>query len=191
MRAHSAVVFSVVLTLLALQVATSIVQKVLEGTALGFLAELVLAIAAFVLSVGAARITLRLAQGRAVYYRDLLPPTALLWPYFAASLLAGLCILGGLILFILPGLWIAVRLSMVRFEILDGAGILESLKKSWELTHGHFWPLALFFAALILVNIAGALLLMIGLLLSIPVTMIAYAHVYQKLKAVHRLHHRS
>ena len=191
MRAHSAVVFGVVLTLLALQVATLVLQKVLEGTALGSLAEVVLAVAAFVLSIGAARITLRLAQGHTVHYRDLLPPVAFLWPYFAASVLAGLCVLGGLILLILPGLWIAVRLSMTRFEILEGAGILESLKKSWALTHGHFWRLALFFVVVALVNIAGALLLMIGLLISIPVTMIAYAHVYQKLKAVHRPHYHS
>src|SRR3989344_5400904 len=182
MRAHSALVFQVVLTLLALEVAHAIVQKVLEGTALGLLASLVLVAATAVLGIGATRITLRLAQGHAAQYADPLPPMRLLWPYIAASLLAGLAVVGGLILLILPGIWVAVRLSMVRFEVIDGAGIRESLNKSWALTEGHFWRLFLFMLALILLNILGAALLMVGLLISIPVTMLAYAHVYQKLK---------
>jgi len=182
MRAHSALVFRVVLTLLALEVARAIVQKVLEGTALGLLATLVLVAATAVLGIGATRIALRLAQGHSAHYADIVPPMRLLWPYIAASLLAGLAVIGGLILLILPGIFVAVRLSMVRFEVIDGAGIKESLHKSWALTAGHFWWLFLFILLLIVLNILGALAFMVGLLISIPVTMLAYAHVYQKLK---------
>src|SRR3990167_5151141 len=183
MRAHSALVFQVVLTLLALEVARAIVQKVLAGTALGLLASLVLFAATAVLGIGATRIALRLAQGHSAHYADIVPPMRLLWPYIAASLLAGLAVVGGLILLILPGVFVAVRLSMVRFEVIDGAGIRESLNKSWALTDGHFWHLLGFLLVMILLNIMGAALLMVGLLISIPVTMIAYAQVYQKLKS--------
>ena len=182
MRAHSALVFRVVLTLLALEVARAIVQKVLEGTALGLLATLVLVAATAVLGIGATRIALRLVQGHAAQYADIVPPARLLWPSIAASLLAGLAVIGGLILLVLPGIFVAVRLSMVRFEVIDGAGIKESLHKSWALTAGHFWWLFLFILLLIVLNILGALAFMVGLLISIPVTMLAYAHVYQKLK---------
>ena len=182
MRAHSALVFRVVLTLLALEVARAIVQKVLAGSALGLLASLVLFAATAVLGIGATRIALRLAQGHSAHYADIVPPMRLLWPYIAASLLAGLAVIGGLILLILPGVFVAVRLSMVRFEVIDGAGIRESLNKSWALTEGHFWRLFLFMLALIVLNVLGALAFMVGLLISIPVTMLAYAHVYQKLK---------
>ena len=182
MRAHSALVFRVVLTLLALEVARAIVQKVLAGSALGLLASLVLFAATAVLGIGATRIALRLAQGHSAHYADIVPPMRLLWPYIAAALLTGLAVIGGLILLILPGIFVAVRLSMVRFEVIDGAGIRESLNKSWALTAGHFWRLFLFMLALIVLNVLGAALLMVGLLVSIPVTMLAYAHVYQKLK---------
>lgn len=185
MRAHSALVFQVVLTLLALEVARAIVQEVLAGTALGFLASLVLIVATVVLGVGATRIALRLAQGHPAHYADIVPPVRLLWPYIAAAVLTGLAVIGGLILLILPGIWVMVRLSMVRFEVIDGAGIRESLNKSWALTEGHFWRLLGFLVVMVLLNIVGAALLMVGLLVSIPVTMIAYAHVYQKLKAAH------
>ena len=186
-RLQSGVVFKVVLTLLALEVASAIVQKVLEGTVLGFLASLVLFAATVLLGIGATRITLRLAQGHAVHYRDLMPPPPLIWPYVAAAVLSGLAVLGGLILFIIPGIWVALRLSMVRFEVIEGARIRESLNKSWALTRGHSGRLALFALSALLLNLAGALALLVGLLVTIPVTMIAYAHIYQKLKAAH--HH--
>src|SRR3989338_315036 len=97
MRAHSALVFQVVLTLLALEVARAIVQKVLAGTALG---------------IGATRIALRLAQGHSAHYADIVPPMRLLWPYIAASLLAGLAVIGGLFLLFLPRGFLAGRLSV-------------------------------------------------------------------------------
>ncbi len=182
-RTHSALVFKVVLTLLAFEVARAIVEKVLEGTALGFVAAVVLYALITVLGIGATRITLHLVQGKPAHYRDIMPPTNLLWPYIGASILTGLAVLGGLILLIIPGIIVAIRLSMARFEVIEGAGIKESLHKSWELTRGHTWKLALFFGALVLLNIAGALMLLVGLLLTIPVSMIACADVYRKLKS--------
>ncbi len=181
-RAHSALLFQVVLTLFALQVANAVVQKVLEGTALGLMASIVLNVAMFVLGIGATRIALHLARGSHAHYRDLMPPTKLLWPYLAAAILSALAVIGGLILLIIPGFWVALRLSMVRFEVIDGAGIKESLHKSWALTHGHALKLLGFLAVIALINILGAILLMVGLLVTIPVSMLAYAHVYLKLK---------
>src|SRR6185369_698710 len=80
-RAHSGLVFQVVLTLLALQVANAVVGQVLKNTPLGFMASIVLGVAMFVLGLGATRIALLLARGEHAHYRDLMPPTNLLWPY--------------------------------------------------------------------------------------------------------------
>lgn len=181
-RAHSGLVFGVVLTLLAVQVAQSIVQRVLEGTPIGLLAQVVLVVASVVLGIGATRICLRLTQSHVAHYREIIPPMQLLWPYVAATVLAALAVVGGLILLIIPGIFVALRLSMVRFEIIDGAGIKASLHKSWALTKGHALNLLGFFLVLGALNILGAALLMVGLLVTIPVSMFAYAHVYLKLK---------
>ncbi len=184
-RAHSALVFKVVLTLLALEVANSVVQKVLEGTALGLLASIVLTVLSFVLGIGATRMVLHIAHGKHATYAELIPPTTLIWPYLGASILAGLSVIGGLILLIIPGIIVAVRLSMVRFIVVEGAGIRESLNKSWAMTRGHTLNLLGLFLVLILLNILGAIALMVGLLVSMPVSMFAFAHVYLKLKAHH------
>lgn len=66
-----------------------------------------------------------------------------LWPRFV--LLAGigtLLIILGASLFILPGLWLMVRLVFADYLlVLRGLSPLQALQQSLQLTHGHFWPL--------------------------------------------------
>jgi uncharacterized membrane protein len=184
-KAHNAVLFQAMLAMFAVQVAMSIVDKVLGGTAQGFLATIALVVTSVIIGTGFTVITLRVARGEATSIKDLIPKAALVWQYFLASLLSTLIIVAGLILLIVPGIYLAMRLSMVRFAILDGAGIKESLKKSSKLTEGVKWRLLLFFLALGGLNILGALALLVGLLVTVPVSAIAFAHVYQKLKSHH------
>ena len=181
-RSHSGLLFKVIITLFAVQIGNSIASKVLEGTIEGFFASLLFAIVGVVLGTGFMRITLKIARGEQAMYGDLIPPLKLAWEYFVASLLSGLIIFGGLILLIIPGIYFMLRYMFVRFAVLDGAGILGSLSSSAKMTVGVKWKLLVFGLAMIGLNILGALALMIGLLLTIPITMIAYAHVYDILK---------
>jgi uncharacterized membrane protein len=98
-----------------------------------------------------------------------------------AGLLTALLIVCGLVLLIIPGIYLMVRYSMVRFAVIDGASVTDSLRKSAELTQGIKWHLLWFILAIIAINIIGAVLFLVPLLVTVPVTMIAYAHVYQKL----------
>ena len=181
-RDHSGLLFQVVLTLFALQVASAIVQKVLADTLLGIGASLVLAIVSVIVGAGFMVLVLKLAQGHAAHYRDLVPPASLVWHFFCATVASGFLILLGFIALIIPGIYLALRFSMVRFAVLDGAGITESLHRSGRLTHGHKWHLLWFFLTLAGMNIIGLLLLYVGLLVTVPVSGIAWAHVYLKLK---------
>jgi len=70
----------------------------------------------------------------------------------------------------------------VRYEVIDGAGIMESFERSTKLTDGYKWQLLGFFVVLALINAVGALLFLVGLLVTIPISMIAAAYVYIKLK---------
>jgi hypothetical protein len=182
-RAHSALLFQAMLVLFAVQVASSIVQKVLANTLQGALAMVALAVLSIVLGAGFTLIALKLAKGEHASLADLVPRARLVWHYFCASVFAGVIIVGGLILLIIPGIYLLLRFLMVRFAVLDGAGITESLKKSSALTHGVKWHLLAFLLVLVLLNILGAALLLVGLLVSVPVTAIAFAHVYLKLKS--------
>jgi len=187
-RAHSGVLFQAMLALFAIQIASSIVEKVLGNTLEGFLATIALGVVSVIIGTGFTVITLRLARGEATSYRDLIPKAQLVWTYFLASLLSGLIIFGGLILLVIPGIYFMLRFSMVRFAVIDGAGVMESLRTSSALTDGIKWKLLGFILALIGLNILGALALLVGLLVTVPISAIAYAHVYDKLKHKHAHH---
>ncbi len=184
-RVHSALVFQVVLTIFALYVLQAMVGHTISNTALGFMANVVIVVLQFVIGVGATVIVLKLAKGTPSHYRDLIPPARLAWHFLLASLLAGLIVLCGLILLIIPGIYFALRYSMVRFCIIDGDGVKESLRHSRAITEGVKWELLGFFIVLILLNLLGAVLLLVGLLVTLPVSMLAAAHVYLKLKSHH------
>lgn len=228
-RAHSGLVFQVVLTLLAIQIVQAIVGKTLEHTALGALASVVLGVGGAVVGIGATVISLRLAAHAHTSYNDLIPPWGIIWRFVVAGIAAGVIIvlplLGAGVLALITGLlslasfvsfseggtlaplaagaaqliatglllavgaagsiYLAVRYSMVRYAVIDHAGVRGSLHKSWRMTQGVMWKLLLFVLAALVLNLLGAIPFGLGLLITLPVTMIAFAHVYLKLKGHH------
>lgn len=58
--------------------------------------------------------------------------------FLIANLLAGLAIIGGLILLIIPGILIAMKFSMVNYILVDNPKMsgTEALSKSWDMTKG-------------------------------------------------------
>jgi hypothetical protein len=220
-RAHSGLVFGVTLTMFALQVASSAVQRGYQDTLMGAVASVVLAVLGIFLGAGMTLIFLRLAKGEPARYRDIIPPVGLVWKYFCASLLTGIisflplaagalaalalllsagainlsegtavpghggAIAGAIVIMAMAAcaaFYFAIRYSMARLVVIDGAGALESLSKSTALTSGVKWRIALFMLAILGLNILGLLALLVGLLVTIPVSFLAFAHVYLWLK---------
>lgn len=188
-KQHSGLLLRTMLILFALQVAQALVGTVLEHQPIGILASVAIFAAEAVVGIGFTLITLKIAKGVRATYADITPPARLVWEYILASLLAGLMIAAGLLLFIVPGVYLAVRFSMVRFAVLEGEGVIGSIKKSGTLTEGVKWRLLGFLLVCGLLNAAGIIFFAIGLLVSVPVTAVAYAHVYQKLHARHHGEH--
>jgi hypothetical protein len=62
--------------------------------------------------------------------------------FFGMCLLSGIGIVIGLVLLVIPGIVLVVRWS-VASPILIGsdAGVVDSLRQSWEETSGAFWPI--------------------------------------------------
>lgn len=71
---------------------------------------------------------------------ELKKSTPLILPYIGASILFGLIIFGGTILFIIPGIIFAIWFSFYFYEIaLDNKGVMDSLKGSKKLVSGRWW----------------------------------------------------
>lgn len=85
---------------------------------------------------------------------------------------------------IVPGIYLALRYGFFWYAIVDGRkGIVESFKESARITDGVKWNLLLFVFACIGVMILGALCLGVGMLVAVPVVMLATAHLYRVLLA--------
>lgn len=68
------------------------------------------------------------------------PP--LFWRMFLLNLLVMLAVIGGLILLIVPGIIIALRLSLSSYYLVDqNLSVMEAYKASWHATKGHLGKL--------------------------------------------------
>lgn len=97
-----------------------------------------------------------------------------------AQILYSLIVFVGLLLLIVPGVMWALRYSLYTYFIAEkGVGPIQALKMSGETTQGSKWDLFGLAIASILIVIAGALLLGFGLLVAIPIVVIAWAFAYR------------
>jgi hypothetical protein len=65
-------------------------------------------------------------------------------PLLAAYILYYLIMLFGLILLIIPGIFLSIKLYYFQYFILfDNKGVIESLRLSWQMVKGNWWRTAL------------------------------------------------
>jgi uncharacterized membrane protein len=135
-------------------------------------------------SLGFLNFSLKLIRGESASYQDLFSVSPMqVFHYFIASILGGLAFVLGLILLIIPGIYLATRFSLFPYFIADQkVNALEALQKSWNATQGHVLYLLLFFLAMIGLNLLGLLALVVGLIITIPVSNLALGYVYNKMK---------
>lgn len=105
------------------------------------------------------------------------------WKFVLASLLLGVVIVLGLILFIIPGIIFMLRYLFVQYLVMDRKlGAFEAMKESARITRGNHLNLLVFIILIMFINILGALCLGVGLLVSIPVTLFAVVRAYRVLE---------
>jgi uncharacterized membrane protein len=130
--------------------------------------------------MGLVYITLAVYDKKDVKYADWFNPVDKYLNYLFVTILVTLAVVGGLILFIVPGIIVAVALMFAPYLVIDkGFGPVEAIKKSWGMSKGYRGQLFLFVLAIIAINIVGAIAAIIGLLVTIPVTTFATVHIYR------------
>ncbi|HSX57697.1 MAG TPA: hypothetical protein VLE47_00300 [Candidatus Saccharimonadales bacterium] len=139
----------------------------------------------FVIALGTIKAILNLLDKGQGDLSDLLIYTKnfmMLLNYLFASILAGLIILGGFILFIIPGIYFSIRLSQFTYFLIDkNLGPVDAIKASWEATKASMLNLMVFGFLSFLVILAGAILFGIGLLVAAPIVTVATVYVYRQL----------
>lgn len=150
--------------------------------ALGFtiLSQLVQTFFAFVW----VRLALTVHDGQAVRARELFPDAGRFLNYLAVSILYGLLVSAGLVLLLIPGIYLAVRYGLATFLVADArTDVLGAFRESAELTRGARWHLLAFGLVLLVLNAVGAIMFAVGLLLTVPISVFAAALVYRRFVA--------
>jgi uncharacterized membrane protein len=84
---------------------------------------------------------------------------------------------------IIPGIIWGMMYVFTPFIVIDrGMKPFEALRESRRITNGHKWQLLLFFLVLGGVNILGALCILIGLLVTVPISGLATVYAYRYLE---------
>jgi len=134
------------------------------------------------ISMGLIRIALKIVDGRPVETADLFQRIDLAIPYIIASIIVGVLVAIGFVFLIVPGIYLAITFGFFGYNIVDKEhGIMESIEQSAAITRAQKWDLFAFGVVVFLFNLAGAIALGIGLLITIPTSLIALAYVYRKL----------
>lgn len=103
---------------------------------------LVAAIASIPLTLSLTRVLHRLYQGQPVdtITNEVHAVKHLIWPSIYTSLLAGIAVLGGILLLVIPGIWLGVLFSLVSTALaIDGLTGTAALKASSQLVRGRWW----------------------------------------------------
>ena len=104
------------------------------------------------------------------------------WKFLGASLLLSFTVAVGFVLLIVPGVIFALMFMFAPFIVIERElGPIDAMKASNQLTRGHKWQLLGFVLLLVLINLLGLLALVVGLLVSIPVSTLAFVHAYRVL----------
>lgn len=181
------------------------------GFFIGFFVALILSFLQILILIGLIKISLDVVCGKTENpkIKELFSHANLLIKYVLASSLRGLISTGPIILILLLYLVsslfnfgtivqiilafmgiialvfmiiYSIRLSYYPYFIVEGSGIIESLKNSYKITKGMVWSLMVLGFVLGLINLLGVLCLFVGLLVTVPISYVASAYVYKKLK---------
>ena len=171
--------------ILIAMVAIAVVNVIFSYAAKGFLGTLFNLLGWFVsvlISMGVIRIALKIADGETISTGDLFQRADQALVYIIASFIVGVMVVIGLVFLIVPGIYLAITFGFYAYNIVDKEhGIMQSIEQSAAITKAQKWDLFGLGVVLFFFNLAGAIALGIGLLITVPVSWLAMAYVYRKL----------
>ena len=89
------------------------------------------------------------------------------------------------LIFFVPSIFVTVRFKFFPYIVAEHehSSVKDLVMMSYKLTEGHFWQILGFLLIASFCNLIGALLFGVGLLVTVPTTVFASAHLYDRLKS--------
>ena len=180
--------FRFLLLVFAIVVGVSLLPRIINLLEVPIFLSILVGIVFFVvnsiLSLGVIAIVLKFVKNEKPTIQDLVSKKHLFSKYIFSNILVSILTIIGFLFFIIPGIVLAVRMQFyVYFIVEEEVGPIDAIKKSWNLTKGSFWNIFFFGLLAGVVQILGALALLVGLIFTTPTMWVAWAVGYEKLKA--------
>jgi uncharacterized membrane protein len=117
-----------------------------------------------------------------VSYKDLWNPKPF-WSYLGVSILTAIVVILGLIVLIIPGIILGIMFSFSGYFVVEkGMTPIAAMKESMKLTRGNRWKLFLLGLTFFFLGLLGAIPVLLGLLVVVPMGMLATVHAYRNLQ---------
>jgi hypothetical protein len=175
---------AVLLTILAAWVVLEIV--VIAGQRFGIVLWAVMHLAFLIffagVELGLLQICRALSDGKDPVFADTFAHLPLGLKFLAAQILYLLLVVIGLLLLVVPGVYLAVRYALFGFCFAGGeTNLLRCFQQTALISKGATASLLRVLAALLLLNVLGASLLALGLFISVPLSVLILTDVYRQL----------
>jgi hypothetical protein len=139
------------------------------------------------LSLGISRIGLNLVSGKEFSVGMLFGGGRKLLPALGATILYGLMVGLGMVLLIVPGIYLALRYGQYLTAMVDrDMGIMESFQYSSSLTTNNRMNLFLLVLLAVVIMFAGCLALVVGMIFAFPVVWLSWIVAYRWMQYGHR-----
>lgn len=150
---------------------------------LGIIFTLAAFLAVTYLSLGFAKIMLKIVDGQKASFGDLFARDLnVVTNFILTSLLYSSIVSVGLLLLIVPGVIFGLKFLFAPLLAIDkGLGPIEALKQSSAMTDGVKWDLIGFYQVISLVISIGVAALFVGILVALPTSILALLYVYRNL----------
>jgi uncharacterized membrane protein len=174
--------FLLALAIAAVYLVISLISSGVSGVAGRVVFQLIIFIVGIIVAMGLIRASLAVVEGRQPEVRMLLETDGF-GPYVVAAILVGVGVAVGLVLFIVPGIFLAIIWQFFGYVIVETptSGPVDAMRRSVEITRGHRWQLLGLGLLLFGINIIGALACLVGLLFTYGITAVTVAYAYKNL----------
>ncbi|MEI7818556.1 MAG: hypothetical protein WCI47_00370 [bacterium] len=134
------------------------------------------------ITLGMVRTTLQSVDSKEPSIVDLFK-THLFFRYLLTSVLYLGMFVGGLVLFIAPGIYWGLKYQFATYLVAeDRYTISEAFEESARMVEGHEWDLFAYWLVMMMLNTLGLLFFGIGIVITLPVTLVGYSYIYKQLR---------
>lgn len=161
-------------------IAESIVKEIAKGTPAQWIVMLAGFVLELVVGIGLVKVALKVSRGQHAELKEIFGDTKYLLNYFLGFVMYMVVVLAGFLLLIVPGVIWMIKYGAFQYLILDkNLSPRDALRESGKITYGYKKKLFLLGLVMLLIVLGGALLFGVGLLVAMPVNLLAATYVYR------------